>query len=89
MVTYDEAIEARHGKTREELAARHNYEKYEDILNEVTEHPRTIPMMRAIVSMSVETSLEAGVSPDNIVLSMVMSAYLNGIVIGLEMNKHD
>ncbi len=86
MKTFEEAMKLRRAKDRKELAIKcDELERYGSIIQEIGESPTTKTFVLALVEMA--HSFPEELSEEDTFLSLIMSAFINGVMVGIEMEK--
>lgn len=88
MKTFEEAMKLRMASNREQVrAGLEKLERYVSIISEIGQSDTTRSFIMAMVEMS--ESYPEEMSEDDVYSSVIMSAFVNGVIIGIEMEKSE
>ena len=89
MRTFEEAMmlgRVAYGDVKAQLESGERMERYQCLADEVSHHPLTAEMLLAVM-VGIQSRMPEGSNDHDCLFSVLVSIFLNGVMIGIEMEK--
>ncbi len=88
MKTFEEAMELRRAHSRQECEAKaKDIGRFDSIIQEIAESANAKMFIVSMAKMAV--TFPEDMTETDVLLSIIMSAFVNGVIVGMEMEKSE